>query len=111
MSALIFVRRDNICCARRTASKLDDNGASVEFCLADPPRRLSLRAGASTRTRTDVSPSSAFELASQQANVGVELGVAGAQLLDLTNRVNDRRMVAAAEAAADIGQRLGRQLL
>jgi hypothetical protein len=54
---------------------------------------------------------SAFELARQQADVGVELGVAGAQLLDLADGVDHRRVVAPAEAAADVGQRLGRQLL
>ena len=34
-----------------------------------------------------------------------------AQLLDLLDRVDHRRVVAPAEAAADVGQRLGRQLL
>ena len=58
-----------------------------------------------------VSRASAFELPRQQADVGVELGVARAQLLDLADGVDHRRVVAAAEAAADVGQRLGRQLL
>ena len=35
-------------------------------------------------------PDSAFELAGQQPDVGVELGVLGAQFLDLPDRVDDR---------------------
>ena len=48
-----------------------------------------------------------FELAGQQADVGVELGILGAELLDLPDRVDHRGVVAPAEAAADLGQRAG----
>jgi hypothetical protein len=54
---------------------------------------------------------SAFQLPRQEANVGVKLGVARAQLLDLPNGVDDSRMVASPEPPTDVGQRLGSQLL
>ncbi|MEA3057905.1 MAG: hypothetical protein QOF34_720, partial [Sphingomonadales bacterium] len=53
----------------------------------------------------------AFELAHQQSDIRVELGIRRPQLLDLAHGVDHRRMIAPAEAPADIGQRLGRQLL
>src|SRR3712207_3054506 len=45
---------------------------------------------------------SALELAGQQADVGVELRILGAELLDLADGVDDRGVVAPAEAAADL---------
>ena len=54
---------------------------------------------------------SAFELARQQADVRIELGVAGAELLDLADGVDHGRVIAPAEAAADVRKRFGRELL
>src|SRR5689334_4483257 len=42
---------------------------------------------------------------------GVEIAVLFSELLDLADRVDDGRMVLAAEAAADLGQRRPRQRL
>ena len=54
---------------------------------------------------------SALQLARQQADVGVQFGVQRPQLLDLPHRVDHRRMVAPAEAPADLGQRARGELL
>src|SRR3954468_14861518 len=54
---------------------------------------------------------SAFQLAGEQADVRIELGVLGSELLDLADGVDHGRMVAAAEASADLRQRPRGQLL
>src|SRR5205085_7014015 len=54
---------------------------------------------------------SAFELAGEQPDVGIELRILRAQFLDLADCVDHRRMVASAEAAADLGQRARGELL
>ena len=53
----------------------------------------------------------AFEHPAQEVDVLGEAGVDRTQFLDLLHRVHDRRVVAAAEFTADLGQRAGGELL
>src|SRR4051794_40393556 len=54
---------------------------------------------------------SALQLTGEQPDVRIELGILGAELLDLADGVDHRRMVATAESPADLGQRARSQLL
>src|SRR3546814_10067663 len=63
------------------------------------------------RSRPGEDLRSAFELARQQGDVGVEFGVVDPQFLDPLHRVHHSRVIASAEAAADFGQRPGGEAL
>src|SRR6187399_2573653 len=56
-------------------------------------------------------PRSALQLARQQSDVGIKLGIRGAEPLDLLDRMNYSRVVATAKSAANVWQRLWSQLL